>query len=516
MALAEELGVSDNLRFVDRFVTTAELVDYLAATDIYITPYLNPKQITSGTLAYSVGAGKAVISTPYWYAEELLDEGRGKLVAFRDADAIASAVLDLQRNPAMQEEMAAKAAEYGKQMLWSAVAQRYVECFERARRDSASSLRTLVLTPRPVAIPSPLSLPELKLTHLCDLSDDTGIAQHATYTVPNRAEGYCVDDNARALLFTAFAESLGPLSPQLASMQSRYLGFVLSALNPQNGRVRNFMSYGREWLDEGGSDDSQGRSIWALGAAVNRCRDTGRREVAKGLFAKCVPALYRTMSIRTWAYAVLATDEFLQAFPHDYAAKVFQKTMAQRIWECWEQNQSQEWPWFEQSLTYGNARLSQALLLGGDALGNREMVAAGLRSLEWLMALQMGPNDVLAPIGTNGFYHRNGQRAFFDQQPRVGWTSVSACLSANRVTGDPKWRAEAHRSFRWFLGENMASLQVYDPVSGGCHDGLHSNSVNRNQGAESTLAFLCSVAELRDSRRRSSDVSIWAEGRHLL
>lgn len=497
-ALAKDLGVASNVRFVDRFVPTEELVQYLAAMDVYVTPYLNPKQITSGTLAYSVGAGKAVISTPYAYAEELLAEGRGMLVPFRDAEGIADAVLRMQADPEARQEMGRRAAEFGKHMLWPEVGKSYLKSFSKAKRDSAERLRLLVLEPM-VAASSPETLPEMRLGHLCDLTDDTGILQHATFTVPNRSEGYCVDDNARALLFTAYLETESPLPERLATHQSRYLSFVQHAYNPVNGRFRNFMGYSRGWLESAGSEDSHGRSLWALGAIVGRCRDEGRREAAQAAFEKGVAAMDAATSPRTWAYGVLAADEFLRAVPDEPSAWVLRQTMAERIWRQYELCQSGDWPWFEQSLTYANARLPQALILAGEALENREMAKAGLKSLAWLMNLQTGSIGVFAPIGTNGFYVRGGDRAVFDQQPLEAWSSMSACLTAHRVTGNPIWLDEARRAFRWFLGQNILGKPLYDKSTGGCHDGLHDDRVNRNQGAESTLSFLCALTELRQA-----------------
>ena len=496
--LARDLGVLSNVRFVDRFVATEELVEYLGAMDVYITPYLNPKQITSGTLAYSVGAGKPVISTHYTYAEEVLAEGRGMLVPFRDANAIADAILTIQREPALREDMGKKAAEFGRQMLWPEVGKRYVTTFTRAMAESAERLRVSVGRPSPHANASD-ALPDIRLDHLGDLSDDTGILQHATFTVPNRSEGYCVDDNARALLFTTFVGGTNPLSSDVALLQSRYLSFVLDAFNANTGRFRNFMSYGRAWLEESGSEDSHGRAMWSLGAVVNRCRDRGRREVSKGIFERGVRAFYDMGSPRTWAYGVLAADEYLKAFPHEYSIQVLKQTLASRLMRRFEINRTDDWPWFEQSLTYVNARLAQALIIAGEDIENRTMLAAGLESLEWLMKLQSGPDGLFVPIGTNGFYVHGQVRHIFDQQPVESAASVSACLSAYRVTGNKQWLNEGHRSFRWFLGENMLGKSVYDKSTGGCHDGLHAKRVNRNQGAESTLSFLCALAELRDS-----------------
>ena len=492
--IAEKLGVSKNIRFVDRFVDLDELVGYLGAMDVYITPYLNPKQITSGTLAYSLGAGKAVISTPYWYAEELLAEDRGLLVPFRNSDSIALSVLELQSNANLRKQIGETAGAFGQQMLWPAVARRYLTSFERDKRDSADRLRSIVQPEESIRQPR---LPDVRLDHLLAMSDDTGILQHATFTTPNRSEGYCVDDNARALLLTALLEEHGNLRPDLAILQSRYLSFVLDAFNPINGRFRNFLSYQREWLEKIGSEDSHGRSIWCVATMARLTRDSSRRDVSKSLFYAAIPALQHTSSLRTWTYAVLAASEFLRAFPDDQEAHKLIQTMASRIWRQYEICQTDEWPWFEVSLTYANARVPQALILAGESLDDPAMVSLGINSLKWLMSIQTGPHGEFAPIGSDGFYERNGKRNHFDQQPIEAWASVSACVRAYQVTLAPSWLREAERTFSWFTGANMLGSSVCDPNTGGCHDGLHEDRINRNQGAESTLSYLCALLELK-------------------
>lgn len=501
--LAEDAGAADCVRFIDRFVSSEELVGYLSAMDIYVTPYLNPHQITSGTLAYSVGAGKAVISTPYWYAEELLAEGRGLLVPFRDSTAIAEAVLQLQGDAVGREEMGRRASEFGQHMLWPEVGRQYINCFRDAIAEGSLVAKKTAVYGSTQSVRLRMT-PDLKLTHLFDLSDDTGILQHATFTVPNRSEGYCVDDNARALLLTAFLETLGVLSEERTLLQSRYLSFVLDAYNAETGRFRNFMSYDRRWLEDSGSEDSQGRALWSLGAIANRCTDRGRREVAKSLFELAAPGLFASTSPRTWAYAILGGCEYLLSFPQELKIQSLVEIMAERLMTQYEASYSLDWPWFEQSLCYANARLSQALIAAGVALSRNAMVEVGVASLTWLMKLQTGPEGVFCPIGSNGFYARFQTQARFDQQPIEAWASLSACLLADRVTGNPLWLGEANRSFDWFLGLNMRSEPLYDKVSGGCHDGLHIDRVNRNQGAESTLSFLCALAEIKAKERVST------------
>ncbi len=494
--LAESLGIADRVRFVDRFVSPEELWAFLAAMDLYITPYLNPKQITSGTLAYALGTGKAVVSTPYWYAEELLADGRGMLVPFRSADAIAQAMLRIFGDDEARRAMGEKALALSESMRWPEVGRSYLASIARAREGGAERLRQLVLGSKP--LPLSLPLPELNLSHLEAMSDETGILQHATYSVPNRNEGYCLDDNARALLLTTLLGS--EASPALRLLQSRYFAFVLNAFNPVTQRFRNFMSYDRRWLEEVGSDDSHGRAVWALGALACYGPESGMRDLAAELLHHAAPPLERSTSPRTWAYGLLGLDGYLKIAPQDLKMGALRETLANRLWGAFETEAMRSWPWPESILAYANARLPQALIAVGVSIQNRDMLNAGLKSLAWLMHVQTGPHGVFAPIGCHGFYPRGGERAWFDQQPIEAHASVSACLSAYFASGEAAWLQEANRAFLWFLGDNMSSRSLYDPSTGGCFDGLHATGVNRNQGAESTLSFLGARSELQRLR----------------
>lgn len=495
-SLVRDLGLEKSVHFIDRFVTKAELVRYLGAMDIYVTPYTKESQITSGTLAYALGTGKPVISTSYWYADELLSEGRGISVAFRDSKQIASAVMGLQSDPDARAAMGRRAAIFARDMLWPQVAGHYLQTFARARRDSASRLRSLTDGLSRFTLPGIVTT-EQRYKHLQELSDDTGILQHATFTLPKRSEGYCVDDNARALLLTTYLEGEAALSPEHSLLQSRYLSFVLDAYNPAEGRFRNFMSYDRKWLEAKGSEDSNGRALWSLGAASGRCRDRGRRDAARALFRTAIPSLLETTSPRTWAYGLLGIHEYLGQNPGDSRVAELQRALAERLVGLYDFHAGEDWPWFEDALTYANARLPQALLLAGEDLDRSDMQEIALKALAWLMEVQTGPGGVFTPIGTNGFFRRGCPRAYFDQQPIEAWASLSACIDAHHLTGNPLWYGEAQCAFQWFMGQNMLGQPLFDGTSGGCHDGLHEDRINRNQGAESTLSFLAACAEMR-------------------
>ncbi len=499
-ARAHRLGVEASVIFHDRFVSPAELAEFLAAADVYVTPYLNLEQITSGTLAYAVGSGRAVISTPYRYAQELLADGRGVLVPRADAQAIAREVIGLFADPARADAMRARAAAYGHAMMWPEVARSYVRSFERARAEHADRRRTSFQA-RTLAA-RPIELPELDFTHLALLTDDTGMLQHGDFSVPRYAEGYCLDDNARALLLVTLIEDAGTDDrKRVRGLASRYLAFVAHAFDAERGRFRNFMSYARQWTEDVGSEDSHGRGIWALGTVVGRSWDPGRHSLAGKLFHAALPAVADFSSPRAWAYALLGIAEYQRVFAGDRSVQDVQHALARRLLELFHRSSAVEWPWFEDRVTYCNARLAQALMVSGDRLGDEEMTRVGERALTWLVSLQRSEEGYFVPIGSDGFYRRGQVKAPFDQQPVEACTMVSACLDARRITGDAHWTLDARRAFDWFLGQNQLQQPLYDAATGGCRDGLHADRVNQNQGAESTLAFLLALSELRAAAR---------------
>jgi hypothetical protein len=493
--LAREKGVEANVIFYNRFVSLEELVQFISASDIYITPYLDAAQITSGTLAYTLGAGKAVISTPYWYAEEMLADERGALVPFGDQQALADQVIDLLGNESKRHAMRKRAYLYGRDMIWSQVAHRYMKTFERARAEhryhAAAEFAVRPLDKRAA------ELPPLRLDHLHHLTDKTGILQHAVFTIPNYHEGYTTDDNARALMVSVLLEELG--NKEATDLATRYLAFTWYAFNTETRRFRNFMDYQRNWLEESGSDDSHGRALWALGTVLGRSNTPALHNMAARVFQLSLLAILETTSPRAWAFALIGIHEYLQRFAGDRRVTQVQEELANRLLALYQNNRATGWNWYEDRLTYCNAALSHAMLLCGESLPNPAMTEVGLESLRWLADLQRSDTAGrhFVPIGSNGFYQQGGERARFDQQPVEAQSMVSACLEAYHLSGEKYWQKEARRSFEWFLGRNDLHLPLYDPTTGGCRDGLHSDRPNENQGAESTLAFLQSLLELR-------------------
>ena len=495
--LAQKLGVAGHVIFHNSFVTLEQLIEFISAADLYITPYLNPAQIVSGTLAYTVGAGKAVVSTPYWYAEELLDEGRGVLFPFGDAEELAEQVLDLLDHESKRHAMRKRAYLFGRNMAWPRVAQQYMECFERARSEPRH------IIPSGFAVKSldqrPADLPALKLDHMHRLTDDTGMIQHAKYIVPNYHEGYSIDDNARALIVSILAAKLELNDRRALDLASRYIAFISYAFNKETGRFRNFMDYQRNWMEETGSADSHGRTLWALGTVLGRSSIPSLRGIASGLFEQALPAILDVPNPRAWAFTLLGIHEYLRRFEGDRLVNRIRDQLAERLLGLYENHRSDEWRWYEPILTYSNGVLPHAMLMCGKWIPNGSMIDAGLESLHWLVDLQRTdpPGTHFTPIGCNGFYPQGGERARFDQQPLEAQTMASACLEAYRCSDDEYWLQEARRTFEWFLGRNDLNVPLYDPTTGGCRDGLHPDRPNENQGAESTLAFIQTLLELR-------------------
>jgi glycosyltransferase involved in cell wall biosynthesis len=493
--LARKNNVEKHVIFHNRFVSLEELKEFIGAADIYITPYLNEAQSTSGTLSQALGAGKAIISTPYWHAKELLGEDCGVIVPFGDSRALAREVLALLRDETRRHALRKNAYKLGREMIWSHVAQLYLQSFEQARVERAmSSRRTFAMK---TLDQEPRQLPPLKLDHLFMMSDSTGLFQHATFFMPNFAEGYCTDDNARALILTVLLEELGEKSARVRSLSTTYAAFLNHALNPASKRFRNFMSFDRNWLEEQGSEDSHGRTLWALGVCAGRSRRSSLQAWAGQLFSQGLPAATESNWPRPWAFALLGIDEYLRRLGGDRVVQQIRENLTARLMEKFESVASDDWFWCEDILTYDNAKLAHALIVSGAASGQRPVLETGLKALRWLAQCQTSEGGYFRPVGSNGFYPRGGVRAQFDQQPLEAYATVSACLAAYRVTSDVYWHQQAHRAFEWFLGWNDLGLELYSPNTGGCCDGLLVDRVNPNQGAESTLSFLLSLAEMR-------------------
>jgi glycosyltransferase involved in cell wall biosynthesis len=495
--LVHKLNIGEHVIFQNRFVELKELCEFLGIADIYVTPYLEESQITSGTLAYAMGTGKAIISTPYWYATEMLAEGRGRIVPFHNPDAMAEQIIALLDHDIDRHAMRKKAYMFSRDAVWKEVSRKYLQVFSEVRQNRTRNPRPRHCYVENIQVITNFELPEIKLDHLKAFTDNTGILQHANYTIPDRTHGYCTDDNARALLVAAMGQKYLPTNGLgLNSLSGHYLGYLLYAYNEKNGRFRNFMTYSRQWIEEIGSEDAHGRAIWCLGKAVAFLDDPGHLAMSTTLFKKALGAVENFHSPRTTAFCLVGLHAYLRKFSGDSDVRKIRGVLADRLFNQFKNNATDDWPWLENSLNYANGKLPHALLLSGHRMQRNDMIDMGLNSLKWLLAIQTEDNHFV-PIGSNGWYEKGGPRARFDQQPVEANAMIEACVEAFNVTRDHTWFENAVMCFNWFLGHNDLNMPLYDPKTGGCRDGLMADGINQNEGAESSLAWLLSLMTLQ-------------------
>lgn len=492
--LAEDLGVSRNVKFHNRFVEPEEIKEFLGAADVYITPYLYRDQITSGTLSYAFGCGKVVVSTPYWHAEELLSGGNGVLVPFGDSKAIATELISLFKDEPRRQAMRKRAFLAGRRMAWNSVAESYALTFQLARSSGPS------LPKRPLFYDienERKKTPRLRLTHLQRLTDSVGIFQHAIFSSPEFSQGYCVTDNARALLLTVLMEETGDDSARVEDLATTYAGFIHFALDPESTRFRSHLGFDRLWRDAGGSLEDHGYALWALGTCVGRSKRPHLRDWAAQLFERTLPVMADASSPRACALALLGIHEYFRRFSGDTLCEQLRATLTTRLIEMRRAASRPEWPWYEDSLGFDNGKPPHALLLSGRWMRHQEAWDLGIESLAWLVESQRSENQFFRPYGAGRDYRRSGDFQKVKRRPIEAQSTISACLEAYYGTRDEKWLNEARKAFDWFLGSNDLGQPLYDSRTGGCFDELLIDRVNRNQGAESTLSFLIARQEMQ-------------------
>lgn len=497
IALAAEKGVADHVEFVDAFLEQDELLCYLQASDVYATPYTNPAQITSGTLAYAVGVGKPVVSTPYVHATEILADGHGVLVDFGDSAAFAREIGGLLSHDRNRQRLAERAYARGRTMVWSRLA-------EQAMVELAT-----VVAARPRRLPgattefAPLA-PDLSAVER--MSDATGMLQHSIYSIPDRRHGYCIDDNARALILMCRIDPV--FDDQRDKWTSVFASFVQYAWNPDAGRFRNFMNFDRTWCEDQGSEDSNGRAIWALGVAASEARAQKHRDWASALFDQTASIAFDLGSPRAQAFAMLGAAAMVEAHPGHVRATCILNQFGEQLIALCDTARRPEWKWFEIVLAYDNARLPEALIRAGHALGRKDFTRCGLETLEWIVARQTSPTGRFRAVGTESFGRAYADPLPFDQQPLEAQATVDACAAAYLATGEQRWMDEALKAYHWYLGANDLDLPLATVRDGGCYDGLHPTGLNRNQGAESILALQlanCAISALSKSAEIVAD-----------
>lgn len=505
--LVNKLQLQRNVIFIDRYVSNQELFEFLEICDIYVIPYSGEKQISSGTLIYAMSAGKPIISTPFWYAQEMLAERRGVLFDFGDSAQLSQKVIALLDNEEEKKLISENAKALAQKCRWTNIGRRYQTLVDELIQQSKEASISYQLADD---TESAFSFPPLNLQQLRIMTDLTGILQHARYTIPDRTHGYCLDDNARALILCVMLQNDVQDVEELTRLTSIYLSFIDYSFHNERKRFRNFMSYERLWLEDEGSQDSAGRAIWALGYTASYTKVTNFYYHANDLFRKALEDISYIRHPRALAYMILGLVCHVNAYREPFAENIL-KSKAEHLFSFFNKTINEEWLWFENVVTYANSRIPQALIAAGISLSNQEMVKSGLKILDWLIKKQF-IDDVFSPIGNNGWLTEQG-KARFDQQPLEAHGMIDACLEAEKQVKNGRYAHYAVKAFEWFTGNNDTSLSLYDFATGGCRDGLHPNGVNLNQGAESTLSWLMSLVRMSYYLRNKNKLSVAYDNR---
>ncbi|MBS1705860.1 MAG: glycosyltransferase family 4 protein [Armatimonadetes bacterium] len=480
--LAKKLGVQDHVVFENKFVSREELTERLQAADVYITPYRKKEQITSGTLAYAFGSGNAVISTPYWHAQELLANGKGILVPRNSPACIASAINDLLGDPGELERLQAQAFQLGLEMQWPEIGAKYLETISKSRKTLALSSRIDIPTITSTAVPLP------GIQHLLALADDVGTVQHARANVPYRPEGYCLDDNARSLLVLSRIPQHHTLRTQVSKVMIANMSFVFHAFDNCLGEFKNFMTYDRRWTEVPCSEDAIGRSIWALASMFAADHIRTWDQISTALIERAIPLVREFKSVRGKAFTLLGLSLAEQHGVLHWTQ--MRRSVAKDLWKEYALRAGDDWPWIENILAYDNAQIPHALLASAALDGDAEAIVTALHSLEWLLEIQMDQTRThYQPIGCHGFYPRGGKKAQYDQQPLEAWATIEACVTAYEITKDARWVRHAETAYGWFFGVNDRNQSMIDQESNGCYDGLMATGPNSNQGAEAAISL---------------------------
>ena len=481
--LVKRLKLNNHVIFLNEYISQKELFKYLSASDIYVTPYLNETQITSGTLSYAVGAGSAVVSTPYWHATELLADGRGRLFNFNDSEGLSNILMELLDKPDELKMLRKKAYNYGRKITWPKTGQKYIAIVNK------------ILAGKPVSftkketVLDPLILPPFSLTHIKRLTDDTGIIQHANFGIPNLKEGYCLDDNARALLMVlmAYRQKKDFLALDLSPIYLSYINYMQN----KDGTFRNFLSFNRNFLDEVGSEDSFGRTMWALGYLIGNAPNDAYYQTGRSIFFNASPNFEKLQSIRGIANTMVGISYYLGSNSSDDSMIEKLRNLSYKLVKHYEENNSPDWKWFEPLLAYDNGMLPLALLHSADLLRDSKITETALETMNFLSQITL-KDGYFSAIGNEKWYKKGGARSMFAQQPVDALAMILMYDQAFHLTKDKEYLTKLFTCFMWFLGENDLGMNLFDFETKGCCDGFESYGVNRNQGAESSIAYLIS------------------------
>jgi glycosyltransferase involved in cell wall biosynthesis len=478
--LVKKLKLQDNVKFYNKYLDLNEIIEYLLATDIYICTNLEKNQIVSGTLSYALGCGKAVVSTPNIYAEEVLSNDRGVLAEFQNPKSFADGIDKLLSDEKWKKRIEQNAYAFGRSMIWSNVASSYLHLFNKVVKLREETTE---------------KYPKIKLNHLKNLTDEIGCIQFSKLSTPDSSSGYTVDDNARALIVSTIHDRLynSEISKELSST---YLNF-LERVHDEEGKF-NDMTYEDNKLIRT-SEDAIGRTLWALGHFINNSNNEEHISKAKIMFDKSHPHIQEDSSPRAKAFSIIGLYHYYKKYNNEAILSKI-KQLVDTLVESYKKESTEEWNWFESYLTYSNSKLPEVLFLAYNLTKNPEYLEIAEKTLKFLTNLVFF-KDELSPIGQNGWYNRNGIRSFFDQQPIDASSMVQTYLTAYAITNNDNYYNNAVLAFNWFLGKNHLKQMIYNDVTGGCHDGLSKSSINLNQGAESTIEYLISRLMLEEIKK---------------
>jgi glycosyltransferase involved in cell wall biosynthesis len=481
--LVKSLNLGNHVFFLNEYINQKELFKYLSASDIYITPYINEAQITSGTLSYAIGVGSAVVSTPYWHAAELLADGRGKLFNFNDSDGLSTILMELLDNPDVLKDLRKKAYDYGRKITWPQTGEKYLAVAKKILEDKPK-----VQVKKEIFL-DPLMLPPFSLAHIKRLTDDTGIIQHANFGIPNLKEGYCLDDNARALLMVlmAYRQKKDILALDLSPIYLSYINYMQN----KDGTFRNFLSFSRNFLDEVGSEDSFGRTIWALGYLLGNAPNDAYYQTGRSIFFNASPNFEKLQSVRGIANTMVGICYYLMSYPADDSMTERLRNLSYKLIRLYEENSTTDWKWFEPQLAYDNGMMPLALLHSAGTLKDSKITETAMETMNFLTEITL-KHGYFSAIGNEKWYEKGGERSVFAQQPVDALAMILMYHQAFHLTKDKEYLTKLFSCFMWFLGENDLRMNLYDFETKGCCDGFESYGVNRNQGAESSLAYLIS------------------------
>lgn len=495
--LTRENHLENNVVFIDEFLADEVLFNYINASDIYITPYHSQEQITSGTLAYAVALGKVVVSTPYWYAQEILSGGRGCLVPFNDPKTLAMTLNRLLSNQEEMSEMSRAAYHFGRSMIWPRVSEMYNNVFKRTYKEYYLKKLEKIST---IRVSSPVHHVQVNLIKLFErLTDDTGIFQHTKYGIPDLKYGYSSDDVGRALGLVVRMSKFEDKS-KCYYLAKKYLSFI-RYVQKEDGRFHNFVGYDRRYMDEVGSDDTFGRVLAGLGSTVAWSSNASVGSLAKELFDTAIANLRPDLPVSHYpkaiAYSICGLHDYLKKYPGTPKVIDLLRSGADYLVKLYHTNRSNDWEWFEPAVTYANAKVPYALMLAYDVFKNSLYLDIAQKTLNFLTNLQY--NGVYFDIiGNKNWLFRGAKRPHFDQQPiEIGYLVEAYCKVFSLVQ-NKDYLDLANKAFNWFFGNNKLGISVYNIKDGYPLDGLNEDGVNKNSGAESVISFALAIICLKE------------------